>query len=204
VARRGERWEIATANTDGSNLTIWTAGKPGLRDLNAPLTWSPDSQRIAFTSTTAPYESDIFVLDTRDGSLTNVTQDVWYDEAPSWTPDGTELVFMSTRGGGWTWGLFGLSFATGDLRQIAEPDYVEKSSPRLYQDGWGLWMQVDKCLGASYIVERTPIGDIRLLWDHPGARWPSRSPDGSAYLFTIVNRTVQYWLATWSAVKSQI
>jgi hypothetical protein len=71
------------------------------------LSWSPDGTRIAFTedSLIRLQESDIWVMDVRDGSLKNLTDDsaegnilsqepgTPVDIAPSWSPDGKRLVF---------------------------------------------------------------------------------------------------------------
>src|SRR4029077_11579890 len=105
--RVGARWEIAVADADGTNLHVVTTNLRGIAQLNGPVAWSPDGVRLTFAAATRPYESDIFVVDLTSGKASNVTSDSWFDEGPRWTSDG-EIVFMSTRGGNWSWGLFAL------------------------------------------------------------------------------------------------
>lgn len=65
--------------------------------------WSPDGERLAFTSTRdeSGYFS-IFVLDVTTGEIEQYTaaegvDDLW----PAWSPDGRQIAFTSSRGEGW-------------------------------------------------------------------------------------------------------
>ena len=104
--------DIYTMNTDGSGLTRLTPFTVGFTDnprVNYQLNWSPDGQRIAFTSKPAVYEysSDIYNLSTynsyiymvnADGSgLTRLTDSRGWDYEPSWSPDGRHIAFTSER-----------------------------------------------------------------------------------------------------------
>jgi TolB protein len=53
---------------------------------------SPDSKRIAFASDRSGYW-DIYLLDLSTGVVTRVTDNLEYDSAPSWSPDGHWLVY---------------------------------------------------------------------------------------------------------------
>ena len=59
--------------------------------------WSPDSTRIAFEGTSGTH-SDIFVLDVSSGDAVNLTNDLFSDHEPAWSPDSRSLVFHSDRG----------------------------------------------------------------------------------------------------------
>ncbi|TNE74112.1 hypothetical protein EP331_02595 [bacterium] len=61
------------------------------------VSWSPDGKQIAFNGNIGAY-SDVFVynLDTQD--FLNVTNDVFSDYEPTWTPDSKSIVFASDRG----------------------------------------------------------------------------------------------------------
>ncbi len=61
------------------------------------VSWSRDSTRIAFEGTFGAH-SDIFVLDLATGDAVNLTNDLYSDHEPAWSPDSGSLVFHSDRG----------------------------------------------------------------------------------------------------------
>jgi hypothetical protein len=65
---------------------------------SAPLTWSPDGKRIAF-SLIRDGNADIYAVDVRSGGLTRLTSDPAEDIAPSWARNGREIAFCSNRSG---------------------------------------------------------------------------------------------------------
>jgi TolB protein len=192
--REGARWELATIGADGTGLEVWTRNFVGVHALAGPLDWSPDGQRLLFKADTAPFESDIFVLDTRDGTFRNLTNDEWFDEAPSWGPGAGSVVFMSTRGGNWTWGLFRLDTHGGQIEPLTAADYTEKNFPRLAASGVVTFSMYDEH-GVERLAQRRADGTLHLLATGGAhARWPSHSSDGRFLLFTEVERKVEYWL----------
>ena len=63
---------------------------------------SPDGTRVAvsvFEPTSRVWASDIWLLDVSTGARTRLTFDKAADFEPVWSPDGTQIVFASTRGG---------------------------------------------------------------------------------------------------------
>jgi TolB protein len=195
VVRAGERWEVAIADAAGAGVRILTAGIPNLRSMRGPLDWSPDSSRIIFKASVRPFEADLYIADVRSGRVENLTRDRWFNEAPAFTPDGDAVTFMSTRGGGWTWGLFRMALANRKYTTFAGPDYEEKNFPRVGRDGSTVWSGYAKD-GKEYLVERSATGATRVL-DGAGAwaRWPSYSGDGRQVVYTEIDHRVEYWVA---------
>lgn len=190
----GGRWEIATADHTGADVRVWTAEHPGLRGLHAPLDWSPDGTRLLFKTETEPFEANLCVLDLRDGTIRTLLDDNWWDEAPTWTPDGAGVTFMSTRGGEWTWGLFHLDLASGAITTLAGPDYIEKNNPRRTPGDRLVWTVV--AAGTQELYEQLPDGTGRVVDEAgTGVRYPVCSADGRRIVFTRTTSTVQYWLA---------
>jgi Tol biopolymer transport system component len=66
------------------------------------LSLSPDDQRLAIDRTVSPSAPDIWLIDLSQGTTSRFTSSSAYDFNPVWSPDGTRLVFSSTRlaGGG--------------------------------------------------------------------------------------------------------
>jgi TolB protein len=190
--REGERWSQAVVGMDGSGLQVLRQGNTVEWQLNAPAAWSPDGKQIAFAATTAPYESDIYVASLETGAVRNITKDSWYDEGPSWSKDGNSVVFMSTRGGNWTWGLFSMPSNGGAPKALVAPDFVERRFPQVDVEGTLWWIESDLCLGATYVVRQT-AGSRQKLFDFPGASWISRSGDGKTAVVSITRQRVEYW-----------
>jgi TolB protein len=193
IVRDSGSWHVSTVNSNGSDMRIYEAPATA-KVFEGPLDWSPDGSTLSFMAITAPYESDIFLLNAGSGLTVNVTADSWYDEAPAFTADGKGLTFMSTRGGDWTWGLFQWSLASGSVTPIANPDHIEKNFPRIAADGSMLWTQLDPCMGLPLLAVRSRGGVAEFQSENPGAAWPSFSADGKEVLFTVVLHDVQYWI----------
>jgi len=60
------------------------------------LTWSPNGKDIAFSGMVEG-QSDIFSYNLDSKAVTQITDDVYSDYAPSYSPDGKKLVFSSDR-----------------------------------------------------------------------------------------------------------
>ncbi|MCX5048910.1 amidohydrolase family protein [Streptomyces sp. NBC_00474] len=110
-AYRGGGFHLWTVRPDGSGLTQRTDGP---WDDRGPA-WSPDGTRLAFASerggdpegpvSTSPYR--LHVLDLRTGRITRITgltgqdgplQDgPWEDFDPTWSPDGTRILFVRAK-----------------------------------------------------------------------------------------------------------
>jgi Tol biopolymer transport system component len=108
----GELWMLPSLDaTEPVNLTkgrVYNALFPA---------WSPDGTRIAFSGYAVsadgkveglgdhtktgftPPDGEIFVLDVASGELTRLTDNVFDDQQPTWSPDGTELLISSVRDG---------------------------------------------------------------------------------------------------------
>lgn len=195
VAKRGPRWEIGVIEPTGKGLTMLTEKTPDLHGMDGPIDWSPDSSKLLFHADTRPFEASIYTIEVKTGVVTQLTDLGWFDESPSWAPDGKGVVFMSTRGGNWTWSFLHRSLADGATKTLAGPDWVEKNFPRMSTGGVLIYSLHEED-GEQYLAERSSDGATRT-WKEagPGARWPSFSIDDRWVLFTTVTRQVEYWLA---------
>lgn len=96
VKRYGGAYEIWVQNTaDG-----WMWYLTGADRVTYDPAWSPDSAHIAFVSQEAGND-EIFVINKDTGHETRLTNNRWeWDKHPSWSPDGTRIVFWSNREAG--------------------------------------------------------------------------------------------------------
>ena len=136
-----DHWSVATIGADGTGLRMWVHPDDVRRELDGPLDWSADGHQVLFQADTLPFASDLFVLDTRDGRVQRLTEDEAFDENPAFAAEGRDVLFMSTRGGGWTWGLFRLRGDDQRIETIVKPDHVEKNHLRAGPRGLFVWSQ---------------------------------------------------------------
>lgn len=90
-------------NADGSGVAPLTYDRT---DESAPA-WSPDGQRIAFSSDRdgpyvayiSPANVEIHSMNADGSDIMRLTYDDAWDDFPAWSPDGQRIAFHSTRDG---------------------------------------------------------------------------------------------------------
>ena len=88
--------QIFILPSDGGTARQITNGR---FDSGGPLSWSPDSSLILFSSNRHPdwelqsSESDIFSVNVKDGTLTQITAAPGSESSPAFSPDGGKITF---------------------------------------------------------------------------------------------------------------
>lgn len=141
------------------------------------------SGRIAFVSTRdGNGNGDIFVSDLAGDRVLNLTQDPAPDRHPSWSPDGSQIVFASRRNDNWDLYLMqadgsGLRRLTSDAGYEGEPEW----SPDGNQIAFSAMREGNLDI---YMLDLTS-NQQRRITDHESAdSQPAWSPDGRQIAFT--------------------
>src|SRR5262249_37661020 len=83
---------------DRTGKVLGEIGPPDGAGLAGPAL-APDGQRVA-VHRTVDGNADVWLTDLRSGVRSRFTTDNAFDGIPVWSPDGSRIVFESTRGGG--------------------------------------------------------------------------------------------------------
>lgn len=177
--------------------------------------FSPDGSAVAYSDYVGEGAADqvkveIFVMNADGSGLTQVTHDDAYDAFPSWSPDGTEIVYTSYRGDDYIPGCLGSTLCPGDLyvigvdgtneRQLTD-DPADESMPSWSPDGGTIAFQraAADSLGTLSVINADGTGVSELVAGPGGwALHPEWSPDGSQILFLggTPQETVGVWIVS--------
>jgi hypothetical protein len=96
-------------------------GDPGFEALRAvgeqrSFAWSPDGARLAFIGIMDGPSADVYLLDEPSNEIRRLSQDEAQDFSPSWSPDGSHLIWLAAEGFGTGAGfsMSGVWAAAGD------------------------------------------------------------------------------------------
>jgi Tol biopolymer transport system component len=114
---------IFVMDANGAGVTQLTSGPGDCRPA-----WSPDGNRIAFSSyRDFSYAPDIYVMNADGTDVTRLTSNEDFDGDPAWSPDGTKIAFSSGRDGSYDIYVMNAD-GTGATRLTSAPvgtDYYE-------------------------------------------------------------------------------
>jgi serine/threonine protein kinase/Tol biopolymer transport system component len=176
-------WDIYLMRTSGGNPINLTAGS-GEADMQPA--FSPDGEKIAFRS--ERNSGGIFAMGATGESVVRVTD---HGFNPTWTPDGSELVFSTESVTENPLSrviespLWAVNIATREIRQLAE--VTDGVQPSVSPDGkrvayWGLL--TDTGQRDIWTVGIDGTGVVPVTADAPVDWNPVWSPDGSFLYFS--------------------
>lgn len=183
ASQRGDKMHVIVMNADGSDEKNLTAAYGEF----AYPSWSPDGQRLAMRSDIS--DTGIAVMDLRleNGQLTG-TPPVFltreFSDAPTWSPDGSQVMYIASSGGGWQFIRHDLSSGVESL--LSGPSGWARD-PKWSPDGSRIVFSDDVTNGTTpeiYVANsdgsaKTPLTDTEYYNGDP--TW---SPDGSKIAYS--------------------
>ena len=171
-------WNVWTVNADDGTQVSPLTNEVAVRAMLPAL--SPDRRSVAYTVPTARPGSCAIADSTGDGDLI-VIEDLAPDSRATWSPDGTQLAYVSDQDG--TKDLYVLDLETGDETQLTDTP-EEEGDPAWSPDGdrspTGRGSTRTRT-STSSAVRAAPV--MRLTGDPGEDADPSWHPDGSAIAF---------------------
>jgi Tol biopolymer transport system component len=189
--------EISYIGVGGSNSAIWIINSDGTSPRKAtdpsktgtvfaPLAWAPDGHRIAFASGSSD-RANIMLLTPKTGELRQLTNLRGYATNPTWSPDGTTLVFtVATTDSPTSYSVLYTIHADGTgLTQITNGDEHD-GRPTWSPDGSHIaFVRMANQRSALFVVNADGSNARQLTFATGGQMFdfPAWTPDGGSILF---------------------
>jgi len=174
--------EVYVMDADGSNVRRLT-NTPGDSTSSWAADWSPDGQKIVFTSnrdgSTLGWDGyDLYVMNADGSNVQRLTREPGFDASPAWSPDGEHIAFRSDRKS--TDGIWLIASDGTGPRRLSNHGARPAWSP----DGKKIAFQGDADGDIEIYVMDADGTNIQRLTHRPGPDGhPDWSPDGSEIVF---------------------
>ena len=179
-------------NADGSGPFILRYWPPEWRVWQA--VWSPDGNKIAVNIAAGGQDFDIYVMNKDASGLTQLTTHTDQDIQPAWSPDGSQIAFVSRRTGREE--IFVMGSDGSAITQITEDPDLEAGEPSWSPDGSKIVffqfgakqerLSVMDADGSNVTEISSPAPSCDEVWNQ-GPAWfdhlPQWSPDGTRIAF---------------------
>ncbi len=171
VSSRSGRPEIYLMQLDGSGVQLVTndlirAVIGGPVNIGSPA-WSPNGRWIAFVVSEREGQSDIWLVNADGSAAVRLTRSGAVDANPAWSPDSSQLAFVSTRDGNAE--IYLADLASGEERNLTNSPFDE-NYPAWSLDG--NWLAFSRYTTNNEIFVMTVDGNyITNLTNHSSSDW---------------------------------
>jgi len=190
LSYRNGNTEIYIMSADGSKQTRLTKSTA----FEGYPTWSPDGKNLAFVSDEEEPDpancgnkpegciNQIYIMDMESSNVTQLTNDPSNNESPSWSPDGTQLVFHSDKDG--TFDIYIINSDGSNPKRLTS-DLAISWRPAWSPLGKKIAFMSDRNNDhfEIYIMDTDGSNVIQLTKGNANNSAPSWSPDGKLIAF---------------------
>jgi len=162
--------QIAFRTTDGKGLWWWRIvniesnniiqfSEPSLDFFFQTPAWSPDGKNIVYMSLVEQKQrndgsSQIHIKNVDGSNDTAITNDIWANINPVWSPDSAKIAFLSERDGKYNmFALYVMDKNGKNIQKLTEPIYPENIILSWSPDGQQIAISNDILIGNISIID---------------------------------------------------
>lgn len=176
VTERGKAKEIAVIDYDGNGFQQLTSSS----SLNISPRWSPDGDKIAFTSYIME-NPDLLILPLNDRKAYRLSNQQGLNTAPAWSPDSKKIALTMTKDGNPE--IYVMEIKGGKTRRLTNHSAID-SSPSWSADGREIVFTSDRSGAPQLYLMDSEGGNIRrLTFEGSYNDSPAWSPRGDRIAF---------------------
>ena len=175
--------DLWVMNADGTGQTqITSGGEPGSMSNDTEPAWSPNADRIAFTSdrenANGNHFEEIYTIASDGSGLSKLTApeagDVQGNEKPAWSPDGQHIAFRHISFVHSNWEIWVMGADGSDKVPVTRTDGAEQDfDPEWSPDGQRIVFMGSDGFGSAALLTVSPGGGDETVLV-PGGGAPSR------------------------------